>query len=179
MKRVISLLLVLLLAVAMTACEKKPETSSATVTEPAQVTEPAETEPAEPEGLTLPDGYTEADDLTVSDAFGYVIRAPKQASESLRGISADGKTLLIFFMFEDTAYTFTVSSELSESTGAYDETEDAQWVGFPYTLNWSNDGSGKAEWRSEQYALMYRLTCESGTDHDKLAEISVILLPEA
>lgn len=173
----------LALAALLCACGTA-KTASTTPAETA--TTAAETEltdpgvPAEPYdvyALTLPGDFAESDEETLEVTLGAKLAAPKLAERSLIGLSADESTAVITFDFEHTVYTLWVGKTLPEAPAVMEETEEADWVGFPYTLGWSADGSGLAEWKSERYGLNYRLYAERDTDHDRLKEVAVILLP--
>lgn len=174
------------LALAAFLCACGTAKPAATASTAAAETTAAETEitdpgvPAEPYdvyALTLPAGFAESDEESLEIALGAKLRAPKLAERSLLALSEDGSTAVITFDFEHTVYTLWVGETLPEAPAAMDETEEAEWVGFPYTLGWSADGSGLAEWKSEKYGLNYRLYAERDTDHDRLKEVAVILLP--
>ena len=58
-------------------------------------------------------------------------------------------------------------------------TNRTNWMDYPYTVCWNDDGEGHAIWEDTLQNAKCHLFALEGADGDTLAELAVMLLPAA
>ena len=169
--------LLLALALGLTACTA-PAAETTTPEATAETTTAAETAPAVDEPA-LPEGFAPAEDAdAIEEQLGLLFTLPQRAEDVTLGV-VDGKYAFAAFAFEGATYQYSMGLEaVHPADGPYAHEEEADWMDFPYTLLWNDDGSGAACWSDPTTGAACQLTAQ-GVTRDTLAEMAVLLLPAA
>lgn len=186
MKRL--LILALALGLLLSACAGTPQTIPAgpdadgTDIPEAPQAEDGETTPAALPDITTPaapetpEGYLAVSGpMEIEAQLVLDVALPNLAEDARYGL-VNGQYAYVTFTFEGVAYAYTVGrGSVPGDKRAYANQADETWLDAPYTLAWSDDGSGYAAWQRGEIA--YRLAAEEGTDADKLRELAILLMP--
>ena len=190
MKRVLTVILVTLLAVVMVSCAQQEVTPSETPapSEPPELSESAEpspeasTQPEQTAGMANP-WKTVADADEAASVTGLTMSAlPDGASDAAYSVMESDKTAQVTFTWNGDVYTYrmapgTPETDLSGMFVEFDNTEDLTWKDHPFTVSYNEGKEGKSVWRDEGTDVTCSVTMSDGATRDKLAEVSKALIP--
>ncbi|WP_066646593.1 hypothetical protein [Christensenella timonensis] len=200
MKRVLTVVLVTLLAVVMVSCAQQevkpsempapsepPELSESATPQPAATAEesvqPSQSaQPEETAGMANP-WKTVADAAEAEKLTGLTMSAlPEGAADVTYSVMESDKTAQAVFTWNGDTYTFrmtpgTPETDLSGMFVDFANTEDLTWKDYPFTVSYNEGAEGKAAWHDELTDVTYSVTMSQGATRDKLAEVSKVLIP--
>ena len=169
------------LALVLCACSVTGQSTAATVTAAstaAGTTIAAQSEPAT--AAAMPQGYEAvADPAAIEARLNIFVSVPQQAQDITYGIVGDGYAYMSF-TFEGAVYRYSVgkgAGNVHADGATYAQHEDANWLDYPYALDWNEDGSGRASWFDAPSETSYQLTAADSITRDKLSELAVMLIP--
>ena len=172
------LLLCLTLIFCLCGCAGEPAANSSVTTTQAAETTTQPTTVAKP---TVPaQGEAVADAAAVEAALGYIMKLPAKAEQVSWYVDAEAEAAYVSFVFEETAFFWMMGEQLPEFNGEeMPHTNRTNWMNYPYTVCWNDDGEGHAIWEDTLQNAKCHLFALEGADGDTLAELAVMLLPAA
>ena len=165
----------LALILCMTGCTAPAAQTTTVASSAAEITTTAAAEAVLPES-----SEQVADAAAVEAALGLIVALPDKAENAAYHI--DGNITYTCFTFEGVEYYWVMGQQLPAPE--FDEAElphvnRTNWMDYPYTVYWNDAGEGHAVWEDTLQKTTCHLFAMEGTDGDKLAELTVMLLPAA
>ncbi len=183
MKRVLTVVLVALLAVALVSCRQVPAASeSPQSSAEASVQPSASAPPEESAGMANP-WKTVADAQAVADMIGITMSPlPEGATDISYSVAEISKTAQAVFTWNGGTYTFRMAPDdaVDDLSGMYVDfkTEESRtFADVEYEIEYNEGKEGVSEWEDKTNKIDYSVTMSEGATGDKLIKVTEALIP--